>query len=350
VALTVNEKVIHMDGQERPTKPTSRQVSHRFIETNGLRMHIAEQGVGPLVVLLHGFPEFWHSWKAQISALTEAGYHVVAPDQRGYGQTDQPEASSSYTTLHLVGDLVGLLDTLEEQQAVVVGHDWGANVAWHAALLRPDRFRAVASLSVPYVPRGPVTGPRAIQRPTEAMRQLVGNQFFYQLYFQKPGVAEAELERDVRSSLRRMYYGLSGDTPPTERWHPILPDPQSTMLNTVPDTVPLPSWLSEEDFNLAVETFQHTGFRGGLNWYRAIDLSWELLAPFSKGKITQPALFLWGDQDPTLEITGMGKRIERMSEVIPQLRSTTITGAGHWVQQERADEVNAALLTFLQRL
>lgn len=182
------------------------------------------------------------------------------------------------------------------------------------------------------------------------MRQLVGNQFFYQLYFQEPGVAEAELEGDVYSTMRRLFYGLSGDTPPTERWHPILPDPQSTMLNTVPDPAKLPSWLNEEDFKLAVETFQHTGFRGGLNWYRAIDLSWELLAPFSKGKITQPALFIWGEQDPVLEISGMNKRIERMTEVIPQLHTLTINGAGHWVQQEYAAEVNTALLAFLKGL
>jgi len=331
-------------------EPVAQPVSHRFIETNGLKMHIAEQGTGPLVLLCHGFPEFWYSWRNQISALAAAGYHVVAPDQRGYGQTDRPGAIESYTLLHLVGDMVGLLDALGEQQAAIAGHDWGANVAWHAALLRPDRFRAVAALSVPYIPRGPVTGPRSTIRPLEAMRQLSAGYFFYQLYFQEPGVAEAELERDVRSTMRRLLSGLSGDTPPAERWHPILPDSRSTMLDSAPDPTTLPRWLTAEDLDLFVETFQRSGFRGGLNWYRNFDRNWELLAAFSGGKITVPALFIYGDQDPILEIPGMDKRIERMSGVIPRLHSIALAGCGHWVQQECAEDVKAALLTFLQGL
>jgi pimeloyl-ACP methyl ester carboxylesterase len=339
-----------MGSDETTKEPWARAMSHRFIETNGLKMHIVEQGTGPLVLLCHGFPEFWYSWSHQIPALVAAGYHVVAPDQRGYGQTDQPDSIESYTLLHLVGDMVGLLDALGEQRAVIIGHDWGASVAWHAALLRPDRFRAVAGLSVPYIPRGPVTGPRASMRPTDSMRQLSGNHLFYQLYFLDPGVAEAELERAVRTTMHRLFYGLSGDTPPADRWHPILPDPHSNMLSSVPDPITLPHWLTEEDLDNYVETFKDTGFRGGLNWYRNVDRNWELLAAYSGGKITVPALFMWGDQDPTLEIPPMDKRIERMSEVIPQLHSIALAGAGHWVQEERATEVNAALLKFLQSL
>ena len=342
----VGEKGDAMSSEETATQA----VSHRFIETNGLRMHVAEQGIGPLVLLCHGFPEFWYSWHHQLATLAEAGYHVVAPDQRGYGQSDRPDAIESYTLLHLVGDLVGLLDALGEQQAVIVGHDWGSSVAWHAALLRPDRFRAVASLSVPYVPRGPVAGARATLRPTEAMRRQIGNHFFYQLYFQEPGVAEAELERDVRATMRRLFYGLSGDAPAADRWQPILPDPHSTMLDSAPYPTTLPHWLSEADLDMFVETFQHTGFRGGLNWYRNTDRNWELLAAYSGGKIQQPALFIWGDQDSTLEASSVGKRIERMSEVIPQLHSTVVAGSGHWVQLEHAAEVNTALLNFLQEL
>ena len=339
-----------MGSNETAKESVVQTMSHRFIETNGLNMHIVEQGTGPLVLLCHGFPEFWYSWSHQIPALAAAGFHVVAPDQRGYGQTDKPDAIESYTLLHLVGDMVGLLDALGEEKAVIVGHDWGANVAWQAALLRPDRYRAVAALSVPYIPRGPVTGPRATIQPTEAMRQLSGNHFFYQLYFLDPGVAEAELERDVRTTMRRLLYGLSGDTPPADRWHPILTDPHSNMLNSVPDPTKLPNWLTEEDLDMYVETFQHSGFRGGLNWYRNFDRNWELLAAYRGGKITVPALFLWGDRDPTLEIPGMSKRIERMSEVIPHLHSIAFAGAGHWVQEERAAEVNAELLKFLQSL
>jgi hypothetical protein len=178
-------------------------VSHRFIESNGIRMHLAEQGVGPLVLLCHGFPESWYSWRHQLSALAEAGFHAVAPDQRGYGQTDRPEAIEVYTTLHLVGDMLGLLDALGEEQAVIVGHDWGASVAWNAALMQPDRFPAVIVLSIPYIPRGPAHGPHSTVRPTEVMRRMVGDHFFYQLYFQQPGIAEAELERDVRTTIRR---------------------------------------------------------------------------------------------------------------------------------------------------
>src|SRR5436190_3912536 len=171
-------------------------ISHRFLETNGIRMHVAEAGTGPLVVLCHGFPESWYSWRHQLVALAEAGFRAVAPDMRGYGQTDRPEAIEAYTLLHLVGDMVGLLDALGVESAVIAGHDWGAPVAWHAALLRPDRFRAVIGLSVPYWPRSSV-------RPTTAMPRTE-DALFYQLYFQTPGVAEAELERDVRATIRRV--------------------------------------------------------------------------------------------------------------------------------------------------
>src|SRR5215469_4480630 len=175
-----------MTTEDNTEKTTTSDLSHRFIETNGIRMHIAEQGQGPLVLLCHGFPESWYSWRHQLSALAEAGYHAVAPDQRGYGQTDRPEPIEAYTILHLVGDMVGLLDALDEEQAVIVGHDWGANVAWNAALMRPDRFVVVIVLSIPYTPRGPAHGPQSTMRPTEAMRRMVGDHFFYQLYFQEP--------------------------------------------------------------------------------------------------------------------------------------------------------------------
>src|SRR5207253_7250208 len=191
------------EGHDAKVSPVMTAISHRTVETNGIRMHVAEQGDGPLVVLCHGFPESWYSWRHQLVALAEAGYHAVAPDMRGYGQTDQPEAIESYTLLHLVGDVVGVLDALGAATAVVVGHDWGAPVAWHAALLRPDRFRAVIGLSVPFIPR------RAA-RPTTTMPRT-DDAVFYQLYFQEPGVAEAELGRNPRETLRRVLYYGSGD-------------------------------------------------------------------------------------------------------------------------------------------
>src|SRR5438094_1798231 len=181
------------------------EIGHRFIETNGIRMHVAAAGAGPLVVLCHGFPESWYSWRHQLPALADAGFHATAPDMRGYGQSDAPDDIDRYTLFHLVGDMVGLLDALGAESAVIAGHDWGALVAWHAALLRPDRFRAVIGLSVPFRPRGPV-------RPTTAMPQNEESQF-YQLYYQMPGVAEAELERDVRDTFLRVLYSSSEDAP-----------------------------------------------------------------------------------------------------------------------------------------
>src|SRR5271170_2047355 len=177
---------------------TNNAIVQRTIETNGIHQHIAEQGDGPLVVLCHGFPESWYSWRHQIAALSAAGFRVVAPDMRGYGRSDRPEAIDQYTLFHLVGDMVGLLDAIGAEQAVIAGHDWGAPVAWHAALLRPDRFRAVIGLSVPFRPRGG-------DRPTTVMPQT-DDAVFYQLYFQTPDVAEAELEQDVRFYIRGILF------------------------------------------------------------------------------------------------------------------------------------------------
>src|SRR5437899_9178118 len=177
------------------------EVTHHTIETNGIRIHLAEAGAGPLVVLCHGFPESWHSWRHQLSALAEAGFHVVAPDMRGYGQTDRPDEINQYTLLHLIGDMVGLLDALGAEQAVIAGHDWGAPVAWHAALLRPDRFRGVIVLSVPFRPRG-------VARPTTVMPQT-DDKIFYQLYFQEPGVAEAAYDPNGRAGFRSGVTGVA---------------------------------------------------------------------------------------------------------------------------------------------
>ncbi len=339
-----------MATEDNIEKTATSDLSHRFIETNGIRMHIAEQGKGPLVLLCHGFPEIWYSWRYQLSALAAAGYHVVAPDQRGYGQTDRPDPVEAYTVLHLVGDMVGLLDALNEEQAIIVGHDWGANVAWHAALMRPDRFPAVIVLSIPYTPRSPAHGPHATVRPTEAMRRMVGDHFFYQLYFQQTGIAEAELERDVRATMRRVLYAASGDASPSERWQPILPDPNAGMLTLTGDPETLPDWLTEADIDFYTAEFQRTGFRGGLNWYRNFDRNWELLAPYSGAKIMQHTLFIWGDSDPVFEIPGVRARLERMPNFIPNLREVSLAGCGHWVQQERATEVNEAMIAFLQSL
>jgi epoxide hydrolase A/B len=323
-------------------------VQHRTVETNGLRMHVAEAGAGPLVLLCHGFPESWYSWRHQLAALAEGGFHAVAPDMRGYGDTDAPEAIEAYTLPHLVGDMVGVLDALGAESAVIAGHDWGAPVAWHAALLRPDRFRAVIGLSVPYRPWGSV-------RPTTAMPQT-DDALFYQLYFQTPGVAEAELERDVRATIRRLVYSASGDRPrggataaaPGE----VGMVPRSGgWLTRMADPERLPAWLTEADVDVYAAAFARTGFRGGLNWYRNIDRNWELLAALRGARVTVPALYVAGDRDLVLAFRGMDRLLPNLGNFVPHLRRTLILpGCGHWTQQERPREVNAAMLEFLASL
>jgi pimeloyl-ACP methyl ester carboxylesterase len=323
------------------------ELLHRTIETNGIRMHLAEQGTGPLVVLCHGFPELWYSWRHQLPLLAEAGFHAVAPDMRGYGGTDAPEEIDQYTLLHLVGDMVGLLDALGAEQAVIAGHDWGAPVAWHAALLRPDRFRGVIGLSVPFRPRGSV-------RPTTAMPQTE-DAVFYQLYFQAPGAAETELEHDVRHSLRGIIYANSGDFPLRLPKDGVGMVPRAGGLRAVMAADQfaqnLPPWLAEADIDFYAAEFARTGFRGGLNWYRNIDRNWELLAPFTGAKVTVPALYVAGDRDLVMAFRGMDQLIPNLAQFVPKLRGTVILpGCGHWTQQERAAEVNAAMIDFLCRL
>ncbi|MFN8559753.1 MAG: alpha/beta hydrolase [Dehalococcoidia bacterium] len=316
-------------------------ITHRTVQTNGIRMHIAESGQGPLVLLCHGFPETWYSWRHQLPALAAAGYHAVAPDQRGYGQTDAPEAIDRYTSFHLVGDMVGLLDALGETTAVIVGHDWGAIVAWQATLLRPDRFRAVAALSVPFVPRGPLP-------PTQMFRMMAGDNFFYILYFQEPGVAEAELDRDPRRALRATLYTGSGDAPEGAGWRLAL-HKEAGFLDALMDPPALPSWLTEADVDAYAADFARSGFRGGINWYRNFDRNWELGAPWQGAQVTVPALFVAGDRD--LVIAMMGDAVQGMPQLVPGLtRSLLLPGCGHWTQQERPTEVNEALLTFLHGL
>jgi pimeloyl-ACP methyl ester carboxylesterase len=322
------------------------ELSHRTVEANGIRIHLAEQGRGPLVLLCHGFPELWYSWRHQLPALAEAGFRAVAPDMRGYGGTDAPAEIDQYTLFHIVGDMVGLLDALGEERAVIAGHDWGAPVAWHAALMRPDRLRAVIGLSVPYRPRGPV-------RPTTVMPQTA-DAVFYQLYFQTPGVAEAEFELDTRRFIHGTLYSISGDMPRREPAAMMVPRHGGLLARwathfATPEI--LPPWLSETDIDFYSAEFTRTGFRGGLNWYRNIDRNWELLAPFAGAKVEVPALYIAGDRDPVIGFPGMDRLIPNLKEVVPRLHATMIlTGCGHWTQQERAAEVNAAMLDFLRRL
>ena len=319
-------------------------IAHRTIETNNVKLHVAEAGEGPLVVLCHGFPESWYSWRHQIPVLAEAGFHVVAPDQRGYGDSDAPENIAAYSILHLTGDIVGLVHALGEEQAVVVGHDWGSPVAWALAQMRPDMFRAVASLSVPFTGRG-------AWPPIHGMRQYFGDRFFYQIYFQTPGVAEHELQHDIPATMRKMLYGASGAI---ERSGGSFgaegaPPASSYMLERMPDPGDdLPDWLTAEDVNAYVESFTKSGFRGGLNWYRNIDHNWVLTAAFTGKKIEQPALFVAGDRDV---VPFSDEAEQRMREAVTDLRGVEVLpGIGHWTQQEAPEAVNQALLAFLKSL
>ena len=321
--------------------------AQRIIESNGIRLNLVEQGMGPLVLLCHGFPESAYSWRHQLDALAAAGFHAVAPDLRGYGRSDQPEAIDQYTILHFVGDMVGVLDALEAPTAVIVGHDVGANVAWQSALLRPDRFRAVIGLSVPFRPRGKVPPTSVMPRTAEAQ--------FYQLYFQEPGVAEAEFEQDPRATVRNMLYGGSGDAQSGGSADPgsnaFMVPRGGRFLRGAAAPSTLPAWLSERDVDVYAGEFQRTGFRGGLNWYRNIDRNWELSAPFAGARVTVPALYVAGDRDLVVSAPGMDQLLANFKKFVPGLRDTRmLPGCGHWTQQERPHEVSAAMLDFLRDL
>jgi pimeloyl-ACP methyl ester carboxylesterase len=309
--------------------------SSRTIPVNGIEMFVLEQGDGPLVVLCHGWPELSYSWRHQIPALAAAGFHVVAPDMRGFGQTSAPADVSAYGLFDNVGDIVALVASLGEKQAMVVGHDWGASVAWHCAMFRPDVFTKVAGLSVPPPFRGR-------GRPLDLLREGGITDFYWQ-YFQEPGVAEAEFERDVALTMRTVLgRGISGAS------HLHIREGKGFLGNLDPNKT-LPDWLSEADIAHFTAAYQKSGFRGGLNWYRNLDRNWDLTAPWQGAQIHQPSLFIAGSNDSV--ITGLigAKQVNELGRVLPNLKQKLIIeGAGHWIQQERSDEVNAALIAFLK--
>lgn len=318
------------------------QPAHRRIETNGIHLHIAEMGEGPAVLLCHGWPETWYSWRHQLAALARAGFRAIAPDMRGFGRSDAPDAVEAYTQLHLVGDMVGLLDALDISAAVIVGHDWGAPVAWNAALMRPDRFPAVVGMSVPYSPRGKVSL-------TDVLNKS-GLTNFYIMYFQEPGVAEREFERDVTKALRRVFYSASGSRPEGTNWNAFAAPGGGLLDNALDAEMPF-GWLSDQDLAEYVRDFERSGFRGGFNWYRNIHRNWELMAPFVHAPIRQPSMFIAGERDGVLRMPGMKSAIENIRQVLPGVRRCEIIPrAGHWIQQEAPERANALLIEFLQGL
>ncbi|MFE6685120.1 alpha/beta fold hydrolase [Streptomyces sp. NPDC057743] len=324
-----------------PQTPTA-DLTHRLVPAPAGRIHLVEQGTGPLVVLVHGFPESWYSWRHQLPALAAAGYRAVAIDVRGYGRSSRPAAVDAYRMLDLVADSAAVVEALGEQSAVIVGHDWGANIAAASALVRPEVFRAVGLLSVPYAPRG---GPR----PSEVFGQLGGDEEFYVSYFQQPGRAESEIEPDVRGWLAGLYTALSGDTMPA----PGAPDPHFVSPGgRMRDRFPvdrLPSWLDEAELDAYAAEFERTGLTGALNRYRNMDRDWEELADYDGAPITQPSLFVGGGSDAST--TWLADAIEAFPTTMPGLvASHILDGCGHWIQQERPKELNQILLDWLARL
>jgi pimeloyl-ACP methyl ester carboxylesterase len=307
-----------------------RAPTERFIDTNGVRLRVLEAGErgAPLIVLLHGFPELACTWRHQVPALAQAGYHVLAPDQRGYGGSTKPHDVDAYTVVELSADVVGLLDDVGADRAVLVGHDFGGVVAWGAPLLHPDRFAGVVGISFPPVPR-----PRVPT--TSAFRRIFGDDFFYILYFQEQGPADAELSRDPATTMRRIMAPLD---PAAE-----VRAPDEGFLARIPEPGHIPPWLTQDEFDHYVAEFSEHGFTGPLNWYRCFDRNWELTADPAAPTITAPALFIGGSADPTLAYTPR----DRVRELVTGDYREVMIDGGHWLPEERPAEVTKALLEFV---
>jgi pimeloyl-ACP methyl ester carboxylesterase len=328
----------HAQTPAKPAEPTL-----RMIESNGIKMRIAEMGKGPLVILVHGWPESWYSWRHQLKGLADAGYHAVAPDMRGYGKTDKPDAVEAYDIHQVTADIVGIVDAIGketgEKTAMLVGHDWGAIVGWHCMLLHPTRFTSYVAMSVPYNGRGPMST-------VEGLKRTMGDNFFYILYFQEPGVAEKEFDADPRGILSRLY--LSPDSP---RDPPTITDPKRAaggMIGRSGAPKGLPSWLSQADLDYYVNEFKAAGFRGGINYYRNFHRNWETTPQLTGAKIDAPVLFIAGEKDSVIRGASAEALTTSMKRTVNDLRGVTlIPNTGHWVQQERPEETNKAMIEFL---
>ncbi|WP_332773346.1 alpha/beta fold hydrolase [Phenylobacterium sp.] len=316
----------------------------RILDIGGMKLRVAIEGEGPLVIMVHGFPELWYSWRRQLGPVAAAGFTACAIDVRGYGGSDRPHAVEDYALTHIVDDLVGVADMLRPgEPAVLLGHDWGAPIVWNAALARPDRFRAVGALSIPYygVPDRPLT---ELFHETYTAR----DRFYYQVYFEVEGPAEAEAEADVRAYLRRFYHALSADAP-IGGW-PKKPA-SAALLDGLADPPRPPAWMSQADLDYYATEFERSGFRGALNRYRnhVRDFHWQ----HSLGRIVieQPALFISGTRDLAFNMRRAADPIADMRRHVPDLRVAEILdGCGHWTQQERPEEVNALLVPWLKSL
>jgi pimeloyl-ACP methyl ester carboxylesterase len=314
------------------------QLTHRTVQVPGGRIHLVEQGEGPLVLLVHGFPDSWYSWRHQLPALAAAGYRAVAIDVRGYGRSSKPHDIAAYRMLAHVADNTAVVHALGERTATIIGHDWGSPIAANTALLRPDVFTAVALLSVPYTPR-------SSHRPTDAYARIGGPGEFYITYFQPPGRAEAEIEPDIRTWLAGIYATLSGQTPDRDA---LIVPPGGKLSDQFTTGTPA-GWLTETDLDFYTAEFERTGLTGALNRYRNVDRDWEDLAAWHGAPLTQPSLFIGGELDPVT--TWLANAINAHPTTLPGLVSSHIlSGCGHWIQQEQPDQVNRLLLDWLRSL
>jgi pimeloyl-ACP methyl ester carboxylesterase len=314
------------------------------VRNGDIAINVAVKGEGPLILCVHGWPELWYSWRHQLDHFAPLGFTIAAMDVRGYGGSSKPHPVSAYTMRELTSDVAAVIDALGGGKAILFGHDWGAPIVWNTALLHAEKVRAVAGLSVPYMPRGEVSFIKLAE-------QIYASKFFYQLYFQQEGVAEAEFERDVRDTLRRTYYAASGDFRSENAGAFMAKAPGDGFLTGLPDPQPFPSWMSEADMDVFVAAFEGSGFRGPLNRYRAQHQDFEELEEIKGKKITQPACFIAGERDPVRRFVPGIDLYDRAGDHLADFRGTTIIPqVGHWVQQEAPMETNRALESFVRGL
>ncbi|GAA0181050.1 hydrolase [Lithospermum erythrorhizon] len=315
------------------------KIQHTTMQTNGINMHVAQIGQGPSTILfLHGFPQLWYTWRHQMLHLSSKGYRCIAPDLRGYGDTDAPPSATCYSALHIVGDLVGLLDGLGLEKVFVVGHDWGAVMAWYFCLLRPDKVNALVNLSVAYTPRNPK------RKPVETMRAFLGDDY-YICRFQNPGEMEEEFSRVDTARLIKKFL--------TNRSPALLRVPKAKGFGgSTNSPITMPSWLSEEDVNYYATKFNEKGFTGGLNYYRALDLNWQLLAPWTGVQIKVPVKFIVGDLDLTYNTPGVKEYVHNggLKKDVPFLQEVVIMeGVAHFLNEEKPEEISTHIYDFIQK-
>ncbi|KAM0998467.1 hypothetical protein ACFX2I_008202 [Malus domestica] len=313
------------------------KIEHTTVPTNGINMHVASIGAGPPVLFLHGFPELWYSWRHQLLSLSSLGYRCIAPDLRGFGDTDAPPSPTSYTAMHIVGDLIGLLDHLGIDQVFLVAHDWGAVIAWWFCLFRPDRVKALVNMSIAFSPRNPK------RKPVDGFRALFGDDY-YICRFQEPEEIERDFDSIGTAAVMKRFLTSRSPKPPC------IPKDQGLKSWAAPVT--LPAWLTEEDLNYIVSKFSKSGFTGGLNYYRALNLTWELTGPWTGLQIKVPVKFIVGELDVTYNIPGVQAYIHKggFKRDVPFLQEVVVMeGAAHFIAQEKPDEVSQHVYDFIKK-